>query len=265
MYDKKVNADTLQSSYFGVYYNLSGYNYKGCSHNYVNHIAGGALTVLRDCDLNEISDGKKYMLNDMVKADCNGCKDCSECCRGMGNSIVLDPLDFFTLSNFLHLSFEAMLGSYIELNIVDGIILPNLKMLDTYDEKCVFLNDNGRCSVHSSRPGICRIFPLGRLYENNSFSYILQLKECPNRNKSKIKVSKWIDISNLNENQRFISDWHYFLKNLHAKLLADGSEIFIKRVTMHVLQFFYMEPYETNESFYPQFYKRLEHITSMHL
>ena len=32
----------------------------------------------RDCDLNKISDGKRYLLNDMVKADCNGCKDCRD-------------------------------------------------------------------------------------------------------------------------------------------------------------------------------------------
>ncbi len=148
--------------------------------------------MLRDCDLNEITDGKRYLLNDMVKADCNDCKGCSVCCHDMGASIVLDPLDCYRLSNALNRPFEAMLDSQLELNIVDGLILPNLKMKETPDKACVFLNDSNRCSIHPHRPGICRIFPLGRLYEENSFSYILQVNECPNDKKSKIKVSKWI-------------------------------------------------------------------------
>lgn len=219
--------------------------------------------MLRDCDLSEISDGKKYMINDMVKADCNDCKGCSECCHDMGASIVLDPLDFYRISNHLKLSFEAMLDSQIELNIVDGIILPNIKMAANLNDKCIFLNDSERCSIHPYRPGICRIFPLGRLYENNSFSYILQTKECPNENKSKIKVSKWIDTPNLKQNQQFISDWHYFLKELHEKLLTHGDEALIKKATMQLLQFFYIEPYKPEEDFYSQFYTRLEHIKKL--
>ena len=221
--------------------------------------------MLRDCDLNEISDGKKYTLNDMVKADCNDCKGCSACCHDMGTSIILDPLDFYRISSHLNCSFEAMLDSQIELNIVDGIILPNLKMTETPDKRCVFLNDASRCSIHPHRPGICRIFPLGRLYENNSFSYILQVDECPNENKSKIKVGKWIDTPNLKQNQQFISDWHYFLKDLHEKLLANGDEELIKRATMQLLQFFYIEPYKPEEDFYPQFYKRLTHMQKLFL
>lgn len=40
----------------------------------------------REIDLKDISDGKFYGINDMVKADCQGCEGCSACCRGMGNS-----------------------------------------------------------------------------------------------------------------------------------------------------------------------------------
>lgn len=53
--------------------------------------------MLREVDLNEISDGKLYNSNDMVKADCGGCMGCSSCCQGMGNSIILDPLDLHRL------------------------------------------------------------------------------------------------------------------------------------------------------------------------
>lgn len=214
--------------------------------------------MLRECNLDEISDGKKYSINDMVKADCDDCKGCSACCHGMGSSIVLDPLDVHRLMSHFQTRFEVLLEDKIELNIVDGVILPNLKMnTQAEGEPCVFLDAEGRCSIHEDRPGICRIFPLGRVYEDNSFSYILQIHECQKENRSKVKVSKWIDTPDLKKNQQFITDWHYFLKAAQARLAAGGEEELIKRIAMQILQYFYIEPYHTDSDFYEQFDKRL--------
>jgi len=148
----------------------------------------------RKINLSDISDGRLYDLNDMVKADCEGCKGCSKCCHKMGNSIVLTPYDIYELTKGSGKSFEELLQlQAIEMNIVDGIILPNLKMSGE-NESCYFLNGEQRCSIHDFRPGICRLFPLGRYYENGDFKYFLQTKECVMTNRSKIKVEKWIDI-----------------------------------------------------------------------
>ena len=124
--------------------------------------------MLRDIDLKAVSDGRLYRQSDMAKVGCNDCKGCSDCCRGMGSSIVLDPYDCFMLCKNLGESFESLLSYAIELQVVDGIILPNLKMADKTDA-CAFLNEQGRCGIHSFRPGFCRMFPLGRIYENQSF------------------------------------------------------------------------------------------------
>ena len=118
--------------------------------------------MLREIDLDAVSDGRRYRQNDMVKAGCNDCKGCSDCCRNMGSSIVLDPYDCFELCKNLKESFEKLLSYAIELQVVDGIILPNLKMTGN-EETCTFLNEQGRCSIHSFRPGFCRMFPLGRI------------------------------------------------------------------------------------------------------
>lgn len=220
--------------------------------------------MLRDCDLEEISDGKRYSINDMVKADCDDCKGCSACCHGMGSSIVLDPLDIYRLMTHFQTKFEALLEDKIELNIVDGVILPNLKMNDkAANEPCVFLDSQGRCSIHEHRPGICRIFPLGRIYENGSFSYILQTYECKKDNRSKVKVSKWIDTPELKKNQKFIADWHFFLKDVQAKLVESGDDELIKRTTMQLLQYFYIEPYSEERDFYEQFDSRLSQVKKL--
>ena len=59
-------------------------------------------------NLNEISDGRIYELNDMVRAGCQDCQGCSDCCRGMGDSILLDPLDIFRLTLNGESTFEEL-------------------------------------------------------------------------------------------------------------------------------------------------------------
>lgn len=213
--------------------------------------------MLRNIDLQAVSDGKLYDINDMVKADCNGCAGCSACCHGMGSSIVLDPLDVFCLCNGLGKSFELLLSDELELNVVDGIILPNLRMSGR-EEACCFLDKNGRCSIHSIRPGICRLFPLGRFYENGSFRYFLQIHECPKPNKSKVKIRKWIDTEDSKRYEAFVTDWHYYLKDLQNFAMNSQDTEAVKSLSMYILQVFYLLSYPKDQNFYEQFYARLE-------
>lgn len=208
----------------------------------------------RNIDMNEVSDGRFYTANDLVKADCGGCIGCSACCHGMGSSITLDPLDIHRLCGGLHTDFSALMVDRIELNIVDSLILPNLKMTGN-QEACAFLNANGRCSIHAFRPGICRLFPLGRIYENDSFKYFLQVHECPKENKTKVKVKRWLDTPDLKKYEKFICDWHYYLKALQKKVEAEPE--LIKQVSMELLNRFYIMPYDQERDFYEQFYERL--------
>lgn len=212
--------------------------------------------MIREVSLDEISDGKLYGLNDMVKADCNDCQGCSACCQGMGSSIVLDPLDVWRLVEQIGERFESLLVDRLELNVVDGIILPNLKMAGER-EACAFLDGSGRCSIHPFRPGICRLFPLGRFYEDRSFQYFLQVHECKKENRTKVKVRKWIDTPDLKRYEQFVADWHYFLKDLQERLEAEQNEELAKQVNLYVLNTFYMTPFDAGRDFYEQFYARL--------
>lgn len=211
----------------------------------------------REVDMNEISDGKLYGLNDLVKVGCNDCEGCSACCQGMGDSVKLDPLDIYRLCKHLNCGFENLMQDKIELNVVDGVILPNLKMAEP-QQKCVFLNEKGRCGIHVARPGICRLFPLGRFYEENSFQYFLQVHECPKENKTKVKVKHWIDTPDIKENEKYILTWHRFLKEIEAFVEGGATEIQIKQISLYVLQQFFMTSYDLEMDFYPQFFKRMK-------
>ena len=211
--------------------------------------------MLRNVSLEEISDGRLYGLNDMAKLGCNDCAGCSSCCRGMGNTIVLDPYDVWRLTGGLGVSLQQLLAEHLELNVVDGIILPNLKLAGD-SEQCTFLNDAGRCSIHPYRPGICRLFPLGRYYEEDGFRYILQIHECEKPNRSKVKIRKWMDTPDMEQYDAYIADWHAFLSKLRTKL-EDASSDLAKSVSMYILQRFYLLPYDSSRDFYSQYEARI--------
>lgn len=212
--------------------------------------------MLRDIDLSKVSDGKFYTCNDMVKADCHGCTGCSECCHGMGTSVILDPYDIYQLTTGLSMTFEELLAGPLELSVVDGIILPNLKMCGE-NEACTFLNSEGRCSIHAIRPGFCRLFPLGRYYENKTFHYFLQIHECPKPNKSKVKIKKWLGIENLKQYEEFTIAWHYFLKEKQEIAMNSDNADIVKKLSMEILRKYYMYPYKKTIDFYTQF----EHLS----
>ena len=141
-------------------------------------------------NLEEISDGKRYGLNDMVRAACNDCAGCSSCCEDMGESIILDPLDIYELTKNLNTTFENLLKEQIELHVADGMILPNLKMTDK--DVCPFLKEK-RCSIHSFRPGICRVFPLGRIYERTDWTIFYRWMVVPKRTAVRLRwAGGWI-------------------------------------------------------------------------
>lgn len=211
----------------------------------------------RNVTLEEISDGNLYEANDMVKADCQDCKGCSDCCQGMGDTVILDPLDVHRLCAGLKKLPEELLGSVLELGVTDGNILPHLAMKGT-EERCVFLNTEGRCSIHDIRPGFCRLFPLGRYYTEDGFKYILQIHECKKKNRSKIKVKKWLDTPNLKQYEKFVLDWHNFLLDVQEVFYETEDETLVKNLNMYVLSRFYYTPYKEDGDFYPQFYVRLE-------
>ena len=65
--------------------------------------------MLRDVGLEDISDGRLYRENDMVKTDTNSCQGCKKiCCIGMGRTIVLDPYDCYRLGIGTGKGFEQL-------------------------------------------------------------------------------------------------------------------------------------------------------------
>ena len=153
---------------------------------------------------------------------------------------------------------DELLGDKIQLRTNNKISLPYLKMQDK-NKKCSFLNNEGRCMIHSKRPNICRLFPLGRVYKDNDFKYFLQVGNCPKKDLKDVKVSEWVGIENYNENKKFILEWYNFIKALTFRLKFVRDEKELDEINQILLDRFYRV--DTNEGdFYSIFSKTLPKV-----
>ena len=111
---------------------------------------------------------------------------------------------------------------------------------------------------------ICRLFPLGRIYEENGFKYFIQVHECKKQERGKVKIKKWLGIADQKRYEDFVWRWHTFLKNCEEGM-KELDEQNAKVLTVVVLRNFYQMPYQAEEEaqFYPEFEERLERLNAM--
>ena len=223
---------------------------------------------------------KKYTGSDMARLSAGSCAGCGACCRGMGDTIVLDLYDVCLLTAGLGLPFADLLEKAVDLHVEDGIILPHLRQEDCGESiraagresgsplrtgkesgsplrtskesgdssgtRCHFLGENGRCRVHAFRPGICRLFPLGRQYgegKEGKITYFLLEDACIDRGRTKVRIDKWLGIPDLPRYEAFKMKWHRLLRTLEARLAAENDPDVAGKVNLFFLQTFFMKPY----------------------
>lgn len=212
---------------------------------------------------------KEYTLEDEVKISCNDCLGCQKCCEHMGDSILLDPYDMWLITSNLKLAGGAPV-TYDTLVSEDGpfeltnsnhIILPSMKMVEP--GQCPFLNDKGRCSIHRIRPGLCRLYPLGRNYYEDHISYFIldETLGCPAQNKEPVLIKDWIGVTDIQKYEAFVFDFHKIRATLGQAIkegISTGSmsmeqaSLLISRFLAH----FYVVRYE--KDFFFEFEKRKE-------
>lgn len=209
----------------------------------------------RNLTFEEISDGKLYTKDDLAKISCNDCNGCSECCKVTEDTIFLDPYDIYSLQKSCDSSiFEEVIG----FTVVDGVITPFLKKEQDSSE-CFFLNKEGRCLIHDARPGFCRLFPLGRIWNDaGTFNYFIQVHECPYPNKTKVKIKNWLGIEGIKEYEKFVCDWHEITKNISDAYSEGLDGEALKQVNVKLISLFINTPYDLSKDFYEQFYERVD-------
>ena len=200
-----------------------------------------------------------YTSKDMAKLHSEACHGCGDCCRGMGDTIRLDPYDMHLLSEGLGKAPADLLEEgRIALSEEEGLILPHLVMSEKTGA-CCFLSEDSGCRIHPFRPGLCRLFPLGREYDagTRSFRYFVVPEGCDMPGKIKVRIDRWLGVPDIRQYEAFISDWHFFLKDVKAALKGAGDPAYVRQLNLFILKVFYLTPYDPGEGFYKLFRIRL--------
>ena len=185
---------------------------------------------------------------DLARIACSDCEGCGECCRGMGDTIVLDPYDAYQLAYGLGKPFAALISNGVDLHIENGITLPHMAMTGS-PEACSFLGPDGRCRIHSFRPGICRLYPLARDYSGRSLRYFILPDACKGHSLSKIRIRNYLGVPDFGEYEAFKTEWHHFLKKAEEAAMKEKDETVLKKLNLFILKTFFLTPYE-GDSFY---------------
>ena len=135
----------------------------------------------------------------------------------------------------------------IDLHVEEGVILPHL-MMKKDTGGCYFLGEDGRCTIHAYRPGICRLFPLGRQYDEEKTSYFIVPEGCVKGGLSKVRIDKWLGIPDLPAYEDFKSRWHSFIRTLTARIAAEQSDEIRRNINLYFLRLFFVQPYNQNPS-----------------
>jgi len=215
-------------------------------------------------------DGILYGIDDQVKIACNDCRGCTACCENMEDTIILDPYDIWQLTHKLKISgggrvnFEILVSEDgpLELGMHDVVILPHMKMVATKDENvgvCSFLGSNGRCTIHFCRPGMCRLYPLGRSFEDGedgqvSLGFFILNEElgCPIKDTSYTSVSSWLGYADINRYQDYLIKWRNVRRSLREAGDDTGNDIdTLERLQLDMLDYFFDHSY--GEDFFGEF------------
>lgn len=236
---------------------------------------------MRKCDLPWSKDGIEYDANDVVKIWCDDCNGCNKCCENMSDTVVLDPYDIWQFSHKLKIagggkvSFELLISEDgpLELGSAHGVILPHMKMVATDREDvgaCPFLNEEGRCSIHFCRPGICRLYPLARNYSYNEetateemgYFILNESLGCHIQDTTDVSIKDWLGIDEHEKYQEFLLKWHGVrdkIKNVVNEGIIDNEAMTLLQSRM--LAIFFEKPY--GQDFFAEFDERLKYWESL--
>jgi len=147
-------------------------------------------------------------LKDRFQFACHQNLSCfTQCCRQL--EVVLTPYDILRLKRTLGTSSEEFLGRYTQTVFSEKIGLP-MAALKKEKNRCPFLKASG-CIVYADRPSVCRLYPLGRAFSDETQKevyFLIKEPECLGFRESRgWTITTWLKAQGLEiydqENKKF--------------------------------------------------------------
>ena len=127
------------------------------------------------------------------------CICCGACCRHVRQSVPVESLDAFRLTQLLRtqnkeiVCMDDFVERYTKLALLDecGYFMLMLKVAGK-DDACIFLQGN-RCVVHKEKPRTCRIYPfVAGIGDNGQPEYLVSREKLHHFKGSSVHVKSWM-------------------------------------------------------------------------
>ena len=128
---------------------------------------------------------------------------------------------------------------------------------------CPFLEDN-RCRIHSAKPTVCALYPLGRAGTENGIRYIVQDVNC-GTDEEEHTVRSWLSGYGLEDSEVWFVEWQKTILSLTERMNAIAektSERILNMVAQGLLVALYVN-YDRKRLFLPQFKENVRKIDGM--
>lgn len=186
------------------------------------------------------------------------CQRCGNCCRGLENQLMLEPLDAYHLARLLREQGEAasiddVYTRYAHPDMLEGYLPIYMMNTEGPDHACVFLKD-GRCSVYEGRPHVCRIYPFS--VRPGQRGKIFEFYRCVDQHAAhfsgdRIQVKDWLQENFTRENREFWAAEGDILPILGRLLCSlDAGEL--QASLFQILHYRYYN-YDLDKAFMPQY------------
>jgi Fe-S-cluster containining protein len=195
------------------------------------------------------------------------CRSCGKCCRNR-EDILLNSRDVYNIASALNLTHEQVIEKCCDTYIGRDSRIPVVRLKPKGVNRACPLLTGDRCSVHSLKPTVCALFPLGRVMASdaapdgmglgraNEIAYILTPAPCGS-NKRKQTVRAWLERFGIPTEDEFFIKWNKTAFELIMAVQKHEGKPYATPKSMDMMwggifQALYVD-YDTRQEFYPQF------------
>ena len=203
------------------------------------------------------------------------CTSCGKCCTNR-EDILLTPRDLYNMAKTLEMAPGKLIKLYCECYIGHDSRFPLVRIVPVGSVKRCPLLKNRKCSVHSAKPTVCALFPLGRtmIFKKEDYSpeavrtaeiqYFLQPIDCGDDTEA-FTVKEYLEMFGIPVNDPFFFAWQSFLSSITGYIRAferDFPKDLMEVLWNTILTAVYLS-YDMEEPFMPQFTSNSEKLLKL--
>jgi Fe-S-cluster containining protein len=158
------------------------------------------------------------------------CRKCSDCCRNVADSIMIESLDLFRLAQCFGIETTEATEKFTQAQKVAWGVPILLMKTNQPNDSCIFLK-SGLCSVRTHRPRACRLYPLSMGTDDDLVSRVI-LKSLDRKfhfTGAKHYAGEWIDENMNAESADYIKTEYAYLHEFGKIMRLRKKPIIFRR------------------------------------